>query len=286
MNALTPLRRHSTRVLFAGMAAATTGIVLDLLSLTPPGVHLVLVFGGLVVVLVGLALTFWPGPDSAAPARVVHAPVCGRWTALNSPATKVPSHGVRSYGQAYAIDVIYDPEGTWRATAGRGRSFRPAADFTSFGRPVLAPVSGTVVGVHDGARDHRARNTLLALPYFTLESIVRELGGVGRILGNHVIIDAGDGSFAVLAHLQRGSTSVRVGEVVDAGQEVGRCGNSGNSTEPHLHMHLMDRAAPAAAQGVPMAWADVQVAGGEPADGLPGNFESVEAASVSEPDPA
>lgn len=282
MRTLTRLRRHGTRVLLTGMATVTLGIVLDLLSLAPQAVNLVLLFGGFLVILAGLTLTFWPGGDSTAQPRVIQAPVRGRWTALNSPATTVPSHGVRSYGQAYAIDVVYDPERTWRATAGRGRSFRPASDFASFGRPILAPVSGTVVAVHDGARDHRARNTLLALPYFYLESVVREPGGVGRILGNHVILDAGDGSFAVLAHLQQGSTSVRVGERVRAGREVGRCGNSGNSTEPHLHMHLMDRRAPHAAEGLPMAWAGITIAGREPEDGLPGTFESVEAQPAPE----
>ncbi len=67
-----------------------------------------------------------------------------------------------------------------------------------------------------------------------------ELLGPGRILGNHVVLDLGDEVYAALAHLRRGSVRVRPGDRVAAGQQLAACGNSGNSTEPHLHFQLMD----------------------------------------------
>jgi murein DD-endopeptidase MepM/ murein hydrolase activator NlpD len=72
------------------------------------------------------------------------------------------------------------------------------------------------------------------------EGSLRELTGPSRVLGNHVVLDLGDGVYAVLAHLRHGSLRVAKGQRVRAGQQVAECGNSGNSTEPHLHFQLMD----------------------------------------------
>lgn len=58
--------------------------------------------------------------------------------------------------------------------------------------------------------------------------------------GNHVIIDLGNKEFALLAHLQQDSVSVSEGDEVRPGQPVGLCGNSGNTSEPHLHFHVQD----------------------------------------------
>lgn len=64
----------------------------------------------------------------------------------------------------------------------------------------------------------------------------------------------GGDSFVLLAHLQAGSIRVSVGQDVVAGQQVANCGNSGNSTQPHLHMQAMDSADPTVARGLPMAF--------------------------------
>jgi murein DD-endopeptidase MepM/ murein hydrolase activator NlpD len=76
------------------------------------------------------------------------------------------------------------------------------------------------------------------------------------VLGNNVVIDAGDGSYAVLAHLQRGSAQVREGQRVRAGDVIGRCGNSGNSSEPHLHFQLMEHPRALIAAGLPLRFRD------------------------------
>jgi hypothetical protein len=204
--------------------------------------------------------------------RVVRAPVEGRWLAMNSPATKVPSHGVRAYGQAYAIDLVAEPDGAERPAFGTGGPWRRSREYPAFGEPVFAMITGTVVAASDWRRDHRARSSALSLLYLmVLEAAVRELGGPGFIIGNHVVIRGDDGVFALLAHVQQGSIEVAVGERVEAGRRIARCGNSGNSTEPHVHAQLMDRAHPLTGQGLPMAFAEVQLGGGEPRDGLPAN---------------
>lgn len=77
------------------------------------------------------------------------------------------------------------------------------------------------------------------------------------MVGNHVVIDHGEGVFALCAHLRRGSVTVAVGDDVVAGQQLGEVGNSGYSSEPHLHFQLMDDRRPSAAAGMPFRWTDI-----------------------------
>ena len=87
--------------------------------------------------------------------------------------------------------------------------------------------------------------------YLFLEGSARELIGPGALLGNHVVLDVGDGNYAVLAHLKRGSIKVKEGQAVRAGQQLAECGNSGNSSEPHVHFQVMDTPRAAFAAGLP-----------------------------------
>ncbi|WP_411081456.1 M23 family metallopeptidase [Streptomyces sp. cmx-18-6] len=210
-----------------------------------------------------------PRGEPRAPVEV-EPPVTGRWTALNSPADKTPSHGTHVYGQTYAIDILADPETGKGETPARPSFrmvwpvFRRNRAFPAFGAPLLAVADATVVRASDGQRDHLSRNSLPALVLLMLiESNVRSVVGVHRILGNHVILDLGDGTYAAYAHVQRGSLRVKAGDTVRAGQRIASVGNSGNTTEPHLHFHLMDGPDPDDARGVPFTWRGV----GVPANG-------------------
>lgn len=215
----------------------------------------------------------------------VDPPVTGRWTALNSPADKVPSHGTHGYGQTYAIDVVAEPEVADGDPPGRPpfRFMWPVVrrnrDFPAFGAPLLAVADATVVRASDGQRDHLSRTSLPALAYLMfIEGNVRSVLGVHRVLGNHVVLDLGGGAYAVYAHVRRGSLKVKAGDRVRAGQEIGCVGNSGNTTEPHLHFHLMDGPDPDAARGVPFTWRGV----GVPANGETFTVEAVDAVDAAE----
>ncbi|WP_103529742.1 M23 family metallopeptidase [Streptomyces sp. SM12] len=183
------------------------------------------------------------------------APFTGRWQALNSPATKVPSH-VHSHAQTYAIDVLYEPEEGPKEPpfAWLWPVFRRPERYPSFGRPMVAPAAGTVIAAHDRRRDHLTRMSLPGIVYLLLEGLVRSQGAPRHLLGNHVIVDLGDGVYAVLAHLRRGSLTVRVGDRVAAGEVLALCGNSGNSSHPHLHFQLMDGPDILTARGLPFSW--------------------------------
>lgn len=185
-------------------------------------------------------------------------PFQGRWLARNSPTRRVPSHGTDLMGSRYAIDFIGVDE--HRRTADR-RDWRtvlstePVERFVAYGRPILAPADGVVVGVHDEEDDHVARRSQLTLLRYALSQPERLRRGPAGLAGNHVIIRLRDsGAFVVLAHLRAGSTRVAVGDEVTTGQQLGECGNSGNSTQPHVHVQVMDHPDAAVARGVPMVF--------------------------------
>ncbi|MEU3442724.1 M23 family metallopeptidase [Streptomyces griseoincarnatus] len=207
----------------------------------------------------------WGGaPDSpraARPSVEVEPPVAGRWIALNSPADHTPSHHTHAYGQTFAIDVVAEPEpGSRPPFRALWPVARRNADFPAHGAPLHAVADATVVRATDTARDHLSRGSLPALAYLMLlEANVRDLLGAGRILGNHVVLDIGGGAHALYAHLRRGSLTVREGDRVHAGQVLAQVGNSGNSTEPHLHFQLMDGPDPDTARGIPFTWCGIGV---------------------------
>lgn len=190
------------------------------------------------------------------PPVVVDLPFDGPWRVQNSPARRVPSHGTHLLGSTYAIDfVAVDVRGRTAATVGWRAVLATEAPqgFVAFDRPVLAPVTGTVVAVHDGEPDHEARRSPLSLVPYALGQGGRLRRGVGAIAGNHVLVAAASADAVVaVVHLRAGSVRVVVGQEVVAGEQVGSCGNSGNSTQPHVHLQAVDDLDLGVARGVPI----------------------------------
>ncbi len=96
-------------------------------------------------------------------------------------------------------------------------------DYYAFGKEILALCDATVVLVVDGVRDNvpRYQNPLF-------------------VTGNTVILKTAANEFIVLAHFKQHSIMVKEGEAIKQGDVLGLCGNSGNSSEPHLHLHLQN----------------------------------------------
>ena len=212
---------------------------------------------------------------------VLDLPFRGRWLARNSPARRVPSHGTHLLGSTYAIDFIaVDERGrsappTWRAWF----SVEPPEAFTGFGRPILAPIGGTVVAVHDGEEDHEARRSQFALVPYAFGQAARLRAGAAAIAGNHVILALGpEGPFVALVHLRRGTVRVSAGDVVAAGDQLGECGNSGNSTQPHVHVQAADSLDWSRARGLPIAFRFRRSGQVDQVVGLPGESEIIEPA--------
>lgn len=186
---------------------------------------------------------------------VLDLPFRGRWRTEMSPARRVPSHGTTLFGMSHAIDfVAVDPRGRsarrgWRSLV----ATEPPERFIGFGAELLAPAAGEVLLVHDGEPDHEARRSPFALLPYALTQASRVREGHHALAGNHVVLGLGD-HVVVLAHLRQGSVRVRVGQTVVTGQVLGECGNSGNSTEPHLHLQVSDTTEWGRAQGVPLTF--------------------------------
>jgi murein DD-endopeptidase MepM/ murein hydrolase activator NlpD len=126
--------------------------------------------------------------------------------------------GSGSYYVWHAVDLVIRNE-AGKTYSGDGTKNQ---DYFAYGKEVLAPADGTVRMVIGGVPDNRpgSRNEFNAS-------------------GNAVVIEHSPTEFSGVFHLKPYSTRLKVGDVVRAGQAVGRCGNSGNSANPHLHFHIM-----------------------------------------------
>lgn len=95
-------------------------------------------------------------------------------------------------------------------------------DYGCYGTPVVAPISGKIIAAHDGEPD--------ATPGVSSNNYTKPLG-------NHVAILMDTNTYLIVAHLKNGSVAVKKGDAVTEGKLIGECGNSGNTSEPHIHIH-------------------------------------------------
>jgi hypothetical protein len=183
--------------------------------------------------------------------RAMKTPVLGpplrgkSWRASNGPSNDsshrralIPIAGRARIAQRYAIDWVKPGDDGSTFTGDRTKN----ASYHAYGQDALAVADGAIVEIKDGIPENVPGPTR-AVP-ITLETIG----------GNHVVLDLGGGAFAFYAHLQPGSLKVKVGDRVKRGQVLGLVGNSGNSTEPHLHFHVMDGPNNLGSEGIPYAF--------------------------------
>lgn len=193
----------------------------------------------------------YPSSHDGHPSRVrFDLPLSGPVTVAWGGADPAGNAHVVAPDQRWGYDLV---------VTARGASFRGdgrlVTDYLAYGREVRSPARGIVHEARDGEPD---------MP------IGRK--GRGDDLGNHVALQVAPREFLYIAHLQPGSVAVRTGDAVTAGQLLGRVGNSGFSSEPHVHLHLQDSGRRHLAEGIPFEFldycrGDVYVARGMPAGG-------------------
>lgn len=185
---------------------------------------LALVLGGLAslaIILVALMARRPPGdtvdlafPLNAGTYLVVNG---GNHVLVNAHLGTLTGDRFRPYrGQSYGVDVVRLDRVGLRA---RGLLPDDPRAYLTFGDPVLAPCAGRVIAAADGVVDMSPPQTDRA-----------------HMAGNYVMLDCA-GTWVLLGHLQRGSVAVHRGQTVLTGAVLGRVGNSGNTGEPHLHIH-------------------------------------------------
>jgi hypothetical protein len=138
--------------------------------------------------------------------------------------------------QDYALDIL-----RLNALGNRALGLWPTDlhAYAIYGDPIYSPCTGSVVRVVDGHPDQ-----------------IPPERDTQNFAGNHVVI-ACKGVEVVLAHIMPGSISVIEGNPVNEGEVIGRVGNSGNTTQPHLHIHLERGGTPGkilVGQGVPITF--------------------------------
>lgn len=156
----------------------------------------------------------------------------GAWRMINAHRASLDPTIVRLRpwrGNGHGVDLI-----ATHASGLRARGVLPAepSAYAIFGTEVLAPCRGGVVEAVDGLPDMR-------VPEYDRANMA----------GNHVILECAAGVHVVLAHLQRGTLRVRPGDRVEPGMVLGAVGNSGGTSEPHLHVHAQRPGPPGAPMG-------------------------------------
>jgi len=184
-------------------------------------------------------------PVDMRPARIIRPPLAGDlWGVLEACCDASNHHrrGQRSVDghfvlpERYAIDFVQlDRDGELYTGSNINENYY------GFGQPVFAVANATVVDVYDALEDVPPG---AALPPPSLP----------QAGGNHVVLDLGDGVWAMYGHLKAGSIGVQVGQHVRAGDVLAQLGNNGNSDLAHLHFQLMDSRNFALAQGLPFVF--------------------------------
>jgi len=116
----------------------------------------------------------------------------------------------------YAYDFVKLQEGKSYKNEGLYKE-----DYYCYGESILSPVSGYIVDARHDLQDNH-------------------IGEIDRVnnWGNYIIIKSDLGFFVEISHLMQYSLSVNVGEYVQENKIIAKCGNSGYSPEPHIHIQV------------------------------------------------
>ena len=207
-------------------------------------------YAGLITVIVTLPVYDpYPSSHDERPSAVAfRLPLDGPVTVAWGGPTSGVNYHVFLPDQRWAYDLLVTREGRTFRTDGATLD-----DYHAYDLPVYAPAAGVVFAAEDGAAD-------VAIG-------ARRWGLAG--LGNHVGIEVAAGEYLFIGHLRPGSVAVAGGDRVVAGQLLGRVGNSGNSSEPHVHLHLQDSTRPYFGEGIPFHFHGYRQAGRLVERGMP-----------------
>jgi hypothetical protein len=147
----------------------------------------------------------------------------------------LPLDGSFALAQRFAID--WEQVGTDRRVT-HAADLKKVESYNIFGKNVLAVADGTVIDMRNDLPEQIPGALPTNLP-------------IDQADGNFVVLDIGKGAFALFAHMQPGSVKVAKGTRVKAGDVLGKVGNTGNTSAPHLHFHVMDGPSPLLSNGIP-----------------------------------
>jgi peptidase M23-like protein len=181
-------------------------------------------------------------------------PLNGTWYVSN--ATNPSGTHRWGIGQEFAYDLVrVDAEGN----SGKGDETRPES-YYAYGQEVLAPADGVIHEVRDGIGDTPMAQFADSDPSVMMRRLneyqtkLRRQYGARGSDGNYVIIDHGNNEYSVMDHLKKNSLRVKRGDRVRQGQVIAQVGQSGLSTEPHLHFEVVSNPDPLRQRGLPVSF--------------------------------
>ncbi|OCS86666.1 M23 family metallopeptidase [Caryophanon tenue] len=145
-------------------------------------------------------------------------PICDDWYVFWGGTNVFENYHYEYENQRYAYDLVRRQNNSTYSSNSQLNEH-----YYAFGTRVVAPLHGKVVKVVDGIADNVPGDMNTAHP-----------------AGNYVVLKHSHGEYSFLAHFQQHSIVVKEGDTVKQGQILGKCGNSGNSSEAHIHFHVMD----------------------------------------------
>jgi Peptidase family M23 len=189
---------------------------------------------------------------------VVAPPLRGEWIAGDS-VNNTPDAAHRRavlvddghawLAQRYAIDwvqykTVDGVRTTWKGPEDKNDSY------FCYDQPIFSVAAGKVVDMADGLPENVPHSGKYAIPI-----------NFNDAAGNHVVVEIGPHRYVLYAHMRPGTVRVKIGDHVSVGEIVGHVGNTGSSTEPHLHMHIDDQPSFLAGNGVPYEFTEGEASG-------------------------
>lgn len=172
-------------------------------------------------------------------------PFTGEWIVFNGGIKQEHSHSWDILTQRYAYDFIKIDS----AKSSHRNSGNDLADYYCYGESIVAPADGVVVDLKTNIRDAKKPGTM------KIDFLARD------IRGNYVVIKHAEKEYSFMAHFIPNSIAVKKGQHVKKHQLIGKCGNSGYSTEPHLHFHIQDHPNVFFAIGIPIKFSNLEING-------------------------
>lgn len=168
-----------------------------------------------------MPVSAFPESDEIYTENTYRMPINEEWYTFWGGTNELVNYHYPLENQRYAYDLLMmEEDATFNGDPEDNESY------FAFGKEVVAPLDGVIISAENSIADN--------IP--NVETNEEQL------LGNHVIIEHAYDEYSVIAHLKEGSLQVSEGDNVTAGEVVGLAGNSGNSSEPHIHFHVADGA--------------------------------------------
>jgi hypothetical protein len=191
-------------------------------------------------------------------AIVVAPPLRGQWIAGDSVNNRpdaahrravLVDNGRAWLAQRFAIDWVQIETVNGAATTFKGPEDKNESYFC-YDQPIYSVAAGKVVDASDGMAEN--------VPHSGKYAVTIDFNNAA---GNHIVVEIAPHRYVLYAHMRPGTLQVKVGDRVRSGQVLGHVGNTGSSTEPHLHMHIDDQPSFLAGNGVPYEFTEGEASG-------------------------